>query len=136
LSNSLPKSLQAFSNQTPPAEQGEAQTLLQHVYAVLPFELFKSVLESPNLGSGEGNTLSDQTRFNLAKKCIAERKKAAALAAPGAEFEETVVLRRRFCWRQQRLNCQKSTTNAKTVESQRLDARPLTLFALFALALY
>lgn len=50
------------------------------------------MLESPNLGSGEGNALSDQTRFNLAKKCIAERKKAAALAAPGAEFEETVVL--------------------------------------------
>lgn len=54
--------------------------------------MFKSVLESSNLGSGEGGPLSDQTRFNLAKKCIAERKKAAAAAAPGVEFEETVVL--------------------------------------------
>lgn len=92
LSHSLPRSLHAFSNQTPPAEQAEAQSILQHIYAVLPFELFKSVLESSNLGSGEGSNLSDQTRFNLAKKCIAERKKAAALAAPGTDFEETVVL--------------------------------------------
>ena len=92
LSSSLPKSLYAFSSQSPPAEQAEAQATLQHVYAVLPFELFKAVLESSNLGAGEGGGLSDQTRFNLAKKCIAERKKAAAAAAPGAEFEETVVL--------------------------------------------
>lgn len=92
LAGSLPRSLHAFSSQTPPADQAEAQTILQHVYSVLPFELFKSVLESHSLGSGEGNNLSDQTRFNLAKKCIAERKKAAAVAAPGTDFEETVVL--------------------------------------------
>ncbi|KAK9897804.1 hypothetical protein P389DRAFT_169819 [Cystobasidium minutum MCA 4210] len=92
LSNTLPKSLHAFDPQAPATQQGAAQSLLQRVYAVLPFEMFKSVLESSSLGSTDGGTLSDQTRFNLAKKCIAERKKAAASAAPGADFEETVVL--------------------------------------------
>jgi len=114
LVSSLPHSLHAFSTSTPPPQQTEALSILQHIYAVLPFELFKAVLESPRLGVGAGDALSDQTRFGLAKKCVAERKKSLAAqnrqvagaatangvgsatapaAAPGSQdYEETVVL--------------------------------------------
>lgn len=71
------------------------------MYSVLPFDLFKTVLESPRLGAGVGNALSDQTRFGLAKKCVAERKKLMAAqqqrngtpaVSSGQDHEETVVL--------------------------------------------
>jgi hypothetical protein len=72
-------------------QQGEAQTILQHIYSVLSFNTFKEILESPLLGADGGGRLSDQTRFSLAKKCVNERKKLSA-AAGDADFEETVVL--------------------------------------------
>lgn len=62
------------------------------LYAVLPFELFKHVLESPKLPAS-----GDQERFAFGKAVVAERKRRASSAAPGgaasaAVFEETVVL--------------------------------------------
>jgi len=64
--------------------------------------MFKSILESPSLGSGTGESLNDQARFGLAKRCIAERKRVAnsatgtsngnSTAASAVDYEETVVL--------------------------------------------
>ena len=93
LITTLPHSLHAFTTTTTSSgQQSEAQSILQHIYSVLPFDLFKKVLESPALGEGEGDSLSDQTRFGLAKKCVSERKKLSAGSSGQQEFEETVVL--------------------------------------------
>lgn len=92
LTSTLPLSLHAFSTSAPQTQQAEAQTILQHIYSALPFDLFKAVLESPSLSSEEGTSLSDQTRFGLAKKCILERKKLQAGKESQSNEEETVVL--------------------------------------------
>ena len=92
LTSTLPLSLHAFSSTTPQAQQAEAQTILQHIYSALPFQTFKAILESPSLRTEEGESLSDQTRFGLAKKCILERKKLQAGKENAGSEEETVVL--------------------------------------------
>ncbi|WVR03956.1 hypothetical protein IAU60_000955 [Kwoniella sp. DSM 27419] len=58
-------------------------------YLHLPHDLFKSLIESPELPIP-----SMQDRFAFAKKVIAQRKKVSATAqsAPGPQMEESVVL--------------------------------------------
>jgi hypothetical protein len=68
---------------TPPASLSNSALLLS-IYTHLPYPLFKSAAESPDL------PLPDtQARFAFAKKCIAHRKKMGIIAAG---FEEGVVL--------------------------------------------
>ncbi|WVQ74493.1 hypothetical protein IAR50_004094 [Cryptococcus sp. DSM 104548] len=54
-------------------------------YSLLPYELFKSLVESPDLP-----ITSPQDRFSFAKKVLAQRKKTAVAGTP--QMEENVVL--------------------------------------------
>jgi len=86
LVTTLPQALHAFQT-----VEGAAHTLngrapgldsLLHVYARVPFDMFKQAVESSELPIG-----SDQARFQFAKAAIALRK-----AGLGNSVEETVVL--------------------------------------------
>ncbi|OBZ75374.1 BTB/POZ domain-containing protein 2 [Grifola frondosa] len=87
----LPHMLNVGSAATPttPSADGSASadagrdTLLQ-VFARVPFDLFKTAVESPTFQIG-----SDQTRFKFAKDAIELRKRGIAR---GQGAEETVVL--------------------------------------------
>ncbi|KAI0086624.1 hypothetical protein BDY19DRAFT_894521, partial [Irpex rosettiformis] len=80
--------INAFSSPvTPHAENGSTDTgrdTLLDIYSRVPFELFKTVVESPTFQIG-----SDQARFKFAKDCIELRKRGIAR---GQGAEETVVL--------------------------------------------
>lgn len=62
----------------------DARDMLLQVYSRVPFELFKSAVESPTLRIG-----SDQARFKFAKDAIEMRKRGISR---GSGAEETVVL--------------------------------------------
>jgi len=85
----LPNVLNVSGLSSPTTPQGDSQasdagrdTLLQ-VFANVPFDLFKSAVESPTFLNG-----SDHTRFRFAKDAIEYRKKGIARG----QAEETVVL--------------------------------------------
>ncbi|POY76585.1 hypothetical protein BMF94_0174 [Rhodotorula taiwanensis] len=90
----LPSELGAFA-QGPP---GPAQGQLVEVLKLLPFDLFKRIIEDSKF-----QVPSDMDRFNFAKKVVAARKQyfhatasppgtPAANAAAPTEFEEAVVM--------------------------------------------
>jgi len=58
---------------------------LLNIFSRVPFDLFKTAIESPTFQIG-----SDQARFKFAKDAIEVRKKAGISRGTGAE--ETVVL--------------------------------------------
>jgi len=85
----LPNVLNVNGLSSPTTPQGDGQasdagrdTLLQ-IFANVPFELFKSAVESPTFLNG-----TDHTRFRFAKDAIEYRKKGIARG----QTEETVVL--------------------------------------------
>ncbi|KAF8528221.1 hypothetical protein BU17DRAFT_73822 [Hysterangium stoloniferum] len=81
----LPHDLQAFpGSEGAQAANGGASGLesLLHIYARVPFDMFKQAIEAQELPIG-----SDQARFQFAKAAIALRKKGL-----GHGVEETVVL--------------------------------------------
>ncbi|KAJ3554460.1 hypothetical protein NM688_g3101 [Phlebia brevispora] len=87
----LPAILNVNSASTPATPQVEGATpsdagrdTLLHIYARVPFDLFKAAVESPTFQIG-----SDQARFKFAKDAIELRKKGIAR---GQGAEETVVL--------------------------------------------
>ncbi|KAF8579497.1 hypothetical protein K439DRAFT_1359537, partial [Ramaria rubella] len=85
LVSTLPQTLQAFpSSESAQAPNGRPSGLdnLLHVYARVPFDIFKHAVEAPELPIG-----SDQARFQFAKAAIALRKSGVGRGA-----EETVVL--------------------------------------------
>ncbi|PFH52423.1 hypothetical protein AMATHDRAFT_140005 [Amanita thiersii Skay4041] len=70
--------------QKPSQQETNNRDVLLRVYARVPFEMFKTAIESPALRIG-----SDQARFKFAKDAIELRKRGIAR---GAGAEETVVL--------------------------------------------
>lgn len=105
----LPAHLHAFSTEpSSPGPSGngaapaDGMEILLNVYSRIPFDIFKTAVESPALGVGEWEKRlmasscslvsiigSDQARFRFAKSAINLRKKGIARQV-GAE--ETVVL--------------------------------------------
>nr|WKW83171.1 NPR4 [Flammulina filiformis] len=79
----LPEILEVHSPQDTSSTPSGRQVLLQ-IFAQVPFEMFKSAVESSIFNIG-----SDQARFKFAKDAIELRKRGIA-RVPGAE--ETVVL--------------------------------------------
>ncbi|KAM0756437.1 hypothetical protein T439DRAFT_376628 [Meredithblackwellia eburnea MCA 4105] len=65
------------------AREGPQGVDLVEVSAVLPFELFKDLMEGSDLAIP-----TDMERFKFAKQCVAERRRRAG----NSEFEESVVL--------------------------------------------
>ncbi|KAH6918997.1 hypothetical protein BKA70DRAFT_1417002 [Coprinopsis sp. MPI-PUGE-AT-0042] len=78
----LPEVLEVRQPQSATEASGGRDVLLQ-VYAQVPFELFKTAVESPTFNIG-----SDQARFKFAKDAIELRKRGIARGSG----EETVVL--------------------------------------------
>ena len=76
-----PNLLAQASSSGTASPQGQAH--LTSIYALLPFQLFKSIIESASFPPG------DMERFSFAKKCIAERKR---VQGKDAAFVETAVL--------------------------------------------
>lgn len=72
-----------FLVRTLPGSAGPKSPALVDAYAALPYELFKSCVESPELPID-----AIQERFAFAKKVVAARKKGAAASG----MEESVVL--------------------------------------------
>lgn len=72
-----------FLIRTLPNSVGSNRQALVDAYAALPYELFKSCVESPDLPIE-----AMQERFQFAKKVVAARKKGAAASG----MEESVVL--------------------------------------------
>lgn len=70
---------------SPPSQHGSGRDALLDVFSRVPFDLFKTAVESPAFQIG-----SDQARFRFAKDAIEVRKKAGISRGTGAE--ETVVL--------------------------------------------
>ncbi|CCM03695.1 uncharacterized protein FIBRA_05840 [Fibroporia radiculosa] len=87
----LPHMLNVGGQATPVSPHPDGQTsdagrdALLQVYARVPFDLFKTAVESPTFQIG-----SDQARFKFAKDAIELRKRGTARGGQGAE--ETVVL--------------------------------------------
>ncbi|KAJ7489856.1 hypothetical protein B0H11DRAFT_2010681 [Mycena galericulata] len=76
----LPQSLDVQPDSPSPKSSG--RDILQQIFSRVPFDLFKTAMESPTFEIG-----SDQTRFKFAKDAIDLRKRGIARGA-----EETVVL--------------------------------------------
>jgi hypothetical protein len=75
--------LLAQAHASGPGASASGQAHLVQIYALLPFSLFKAVMESADFPPG------DMERFSFAKKCIAERKR---LQGKDAGVTETAVL--------------------------------------------
>lgn len=86
LVDTLPESLEVHETQTETSGVQGRDVLLQ-IYSRVPFEMFKTAVESPSFRVDP--TGSDQARFKFAKEAIELRKRGIAR---GSGAEETVVL--------------------------------------------
>ncbi|KAF7338418.1 BTB domain-containing protein [Mycena venus] len=78
----LPQSLDIHPDSSSSKSGGNGRDMLLQIFSRVPFDLFKTAMESPTFEIG-----SDQTRFKFAKDAIDVRKRGIARGA-----EETVVL--------------------------------------------
>jgi len=80
----LPEVLEVQRPHQDPSSGPSGREVLLQIYSLVPFEMFKSAVESPTFIIG-----SDQARFKFAKDAIELRKRGIAR---GIGAEETVVL--------------------------------------------
>lgn len=80
----LPNALEINSSESDPSQVHTGRDTLLRVFSLVPFDMFKSAVESRAFEIG-----SDQTRFKFAKDVIEMRRKGIAR---GHGAEETVVL--------------------------------------------
>jgi len=80
----LPEVLEVQRPHQDPSSGPSGRDVLLQIYSQVPFEMFKSAVESPTFVIG-----SDQARFKFAKDAIELRKRSIAR---GVGAEETVVL--------------------------------------------
>jgi hypothetical protein len=80
----LPEVLEVQRTQSDPSSGPSGRDVLLQIFSRVPFEMFKSAVESPTFLIG-----SDQARFKFAKEAIELRKRGIAR---GLGAEETVVL--------------------------------------------
>jgi len=81
----LPAELSTFGS-LQSSKDPKGYSLFIQICGRLPFITFKNVIESSDLP-----VPTDKERFDFAKRCIADRRKAAA-ALGATDFEESVVL--------------------------------------------